>query len=71
MALEGGHDILYVTERCVFALRPEGVVLTEIAPGVDLQKDVLDRMGFAPVVAPDLKTMDARIFAAAPMGLCS
>ena len=70
-ALENGQDILYVTERCVFALRPEGLVLIEIAPGLDLQADVLDRMGFAPIVSPGLKTMDARIFANAPMGLDS
>ena len=71
MALENGQDILYVTERCVFALRPEGLVLVEIAPGLDLQADVLDRMGFAPIVSPGLKTMDARIFATAPMCLDS
>lgn len=70
MALEGGHEIIYVTERCVFELRPEGLVLTEIAPGLDLQADVLDRMGFSPSVSPDLKVMDARIFADAPMGAC-
>jgi propionate CoA-transferase len=69
MARENGQTILYVTERGVFELRPEGLVLTEIAPGLDLQTDVLDRMGFAPKVSPDLKTMDPRIFADAPMGL--
>ena len=69
VAAASGHKVLYVTERCVFQLRPEGVVLTEIAPGVDLQKDILDRMDFAPIIAPDLKVMDARIFADAPMGL--
>jgi len=64
------HDkrILYVTERCVFDLRKEGLVLTEIAPGVDLQRDVLAHMGFRPrVEGPRL--MDARIFRDAPMDL--
>ncbi len=70
MAIENGHEIIYVTERCVLELRPEGLVLTEIAPGLDLQTDVLDRMGFSPIVSPELKVMDPRIFAAAPMGIC-
>ena len=68
IARDSGQEILFVTERCVFALRPEGLVLVEIAPGIDLRKDVLDRMGFAPAVSPELKTMDARIFSDAPMG---
>ncbi len=45
-----GQDVLYVTERAVFRLTPEGVALTELAPGIDLQTDVLDRMGFAPIL---------------------
>jgi len=43
--------------------------LTEIAPGADLERDVLAHMGFRPAIAADLKPMDARLFAAAPMGL--
>ena len=45
------------------------MVLTEIAPGVDLDKDVLQLMDFKPIIAADLKLMDARIFQDAPMGL--
>lgn len=56
------QTVLVVTERCVFQLGENGLVLTEIAPGVDLQKDILDCMGFAPEIAADLKTMDPRIF---------
>jgi len=68
-AKEIGQPVLYITERAVFELREEGLVLTEIAPGIDLQKDVLDQMGFAPIVAEDLKLMDERIFRDELMGL--
>lgn len=56
------QKVLYVTERAVFELKDEGLVLTEIAPGVDLEKDILEKMNFRPLVSQDLKTMDARIF---------
>ncbi|MGE5620796.1 MAG: acyl CoA:acetate/3-ketoacid CoA transferase [Sphingomonadaceae bacterium] len=68
-ARERGQRVLYVTERAVLELQPEGVVLTEIAPGIDLRRDVLDLMEFEPVVSRDLKLMDARLFDSAPMGL--
>lgn len=64
-----GQQVKYVTERAVFELRPEGVTLTEIAPGVDLEKDVLAQMEFKPIISPDLKSMDPRIFRDAPMGI--
>lgn len=67
-AQEKGQPVLYITERAVFQLTPEGVELIEIAPGVDLQKDVLDQMDFKPIVK-DVKTMDGRIFRDALMGL--
>ena len=67
-AAQHGQPVLYVTERAVFQLTPEGVELKEIAPGVDIQKDVLDQMGFAPIVR-DVKEMDPRIFRPEPMGL--
>ncbi len=63
-----GQPALYVTERCVFALRPEGLELIEVAPGVDIERDVLARMDFKPIIGePEL--MDARIFRTEPMGL--
>ena len=63
------QPVLYVTERAVFELRPEGVTLIEIAPGIDLQTQVLDQMEFTPKIAEDLKLMDARIFREELMGL--
>ncbi|OJJ20385.1 acyl CoA:acetate/3-ketoacid CoA transferase [marine bacterium AO1-C] len=59
--------VYYITERCVFKITEKGLELIEIAPGVDLQKDILDKMTFKPVVSPDLKTMDVRIFLPQPM----
>lgn len=68
-AKKAGQKVLYVTERAVFELRDGVFTLTEIAPGIDLQKDVLDQMDFAPAVAEDLKLMDERIFKDEPMNL--
>ena len=64
-----GQPVLYVTERCVFQLTPDGLELIEIAPGADLDKDVLAHIGFEPIIRGEPKLMDARIFAAGPMGL--
>lgn len=68
-AVESRQSVLYVTERCVFLLTDKGMELTEIAPGVDLEKDILARMEFKPLVRPNLPFMDARIFRNALMGL--
>ncbi len=68
-ARERGHKVLYVTERAVFEMTDEGIVLTEIAPGIDLERDCLAQMGFKPIVSDNLKLMDDRIFRDEPMGL--
>ena len=60
-AVSQSTPILYVTERCVFELRPEGLALIEIAPGIDLENDILAQMDFRPVIG-DVKQMDRRIF---------
>lgn len=66
---EQGKTVHYVTERAVFQLTEQGPMLTEIAPGIDLQPDILDQMEFVPEVAPDLKVMDPRIFRRGPIGI--
>lgn len=56
------QKVIYVTERAVFELRPEGLTLIEIAPGIDVEKDVVENMGFVPLISESLRTMDKRIF---------
>ncbi|HHV75637.1 MAG TPA: acyl CoA:acetate/3-ketoacid CoA transferase [Thermoanaerobacterium sp.] len=62
-------DVIYVTERAVFKLIDDGLEIVEIAPGVDVKKDVLDKLTIPVRVAPDLKLMDPRLFRPEPMGL--
>lgn len=68
-AIKNNQEILYVTERCVFKLEKEGVTLTEIAPGIDLEKDILAHMQFKPIISKNLKLMDERIFKDKPMNI--
>jgi propionate CoA-transferase len=68
-ANERQQPVLYITERCVFTLTPGGLELIEIAPGVDLQRDIVSQMGFAPIIKSPPRLMDARIFDSKPMGL--
>jgi propionate CoA-transferase len=66
-ALTQGQRVRYVTERCALELRAEGLTVIEIAPGVDLQRDVLDRAEFPLQVSADLRPMDPRLFDPQPM----
>lgn len=68
-ARQHGQKVTYISERCVFEMTKDGLMLTEIAPGVDLEKDILDKMEFRPLISKDLKLMDERIFKDQPMGL--
>lgn len=68
-AREVSQPVIYITERAVFELKADGVHLTEIAPGIDLKTQVLDLMDFTPIVEPELKLMDSRLFREEPMGL--
>ena len=67
-ATQRGQEVVYITERCVFRLRTEGLEMTEVAPGVDLQRDILDRMDFVPIMK-SVQPMDARLFQIEPMQL--
>ncbi len=64
-----GQEVLFITERAVFQLTAAGLELIEVAPGIDLERDVLAQMAFEPVISEALKIMDGRIFSEAPMGL--
>ena len=66
---ERGQDTMFVSERAVLRMTPDGITVTELAPGVRLQEDVLDQMDIEPRVADNLKEMDSRIFSDGPMGL--
>lgn len=67
-AAEREQPVLYVTERCVFELTVDGLELVEVAPGIDIERDIVAQMGFRPLIR-ELRSMDPRIFAPAPMGL--
>lgn len=69
MALQRGQEVLYVTERCVMQLNAEGLMVTEVAPGIDLEKDVLAQADFPLLVADDIKVMDTALFTNAQLGL--
>jgi propionate CoA-transferase len=68
-AVSKNQPVLYVTERCVFKLTEAGMELIEVAPGVDIDKDILPHMDFKPVINGTPTSMDARLFRPEPMGL--
>ncbi len=72
LAAQNGQPALYVTERAVFCRNARGrLELIEVAPGIDLERDIFAQMAFRPDVATDLKEMDRRIFRPEPMGLAA
>ncbi len=68
-AAQREQPVVYITERCVFELTQEGLLLVEVAPGVDIEKDILGKMNFKPIIIGEPKLMDLRIFREEPMGL--
>lgn len=68
-ALRRRQPVLYITERCVFRLIDEGLELIEVAPGVDIERDILARMDFAPIIRTTPALMPAELFLPDPMGL--
>ncbi len=68
-AFKTGQQVYYVTERCVFRLVEQGMELIEIAPGIDLERDILAQMDFKPLIVNQPALMNARIFQPEPMGL--
>lgn len=70
-AAQKGKDVVFITERCVFRLEKEGLTLVEIAPGIDLERDILDNMDYRPLISPDLKEMPKELFYDGPMGLAA
>ena len=68
-AIKNNQEVLYITERCVFKLTSEGLELIEIAPGINLEKDILNNMDFKPLISSNLKEMDRKIFIDAKMNI--
>lgn len=68
-AVKRGQKVVFITERAVFEMTEQGFELTEIAPGMDVERDIIAHMGFRPLFAKNLKEMDARLFREERMGL--
>ena len=68
-AIKFGQEILYITERAVFRLTRDGIVLEEVAPGIDIDKDIIPNMGFRPIIRGSIEEMDNRIFNESKMGV--
>ena len=67
-ALRRGQPARFITERAVFDLTPDGLMLIEVAEGIDIKRDVLDQIPFPVIVPEDVAKMDPRLFAPEPMG---
>ena len=71
LAAKQGQEVWYITERAVFRLTAEGPLLAEVAPGIDVDKHIRAKIGFALRIAPDVRLMDARLFRAERMGVAA
>jgi propionate CoA-transferase len=68
-AIKTGQPVMYITERAVFELRKDGMYLLEVAPGINLQTQIIDVMGFEPKIEGKVALMDKRIFCDDLMGI--
>ena len=68
-AVQSGQDVYYITERAVFKLTQNGLLLIEIASGIDLQNEILDKMEFTPLISDKLMNMDRELFLPDPMNI--
>jgi len=68
-AVKYQKEILYVTERAVFRLTERGIALEEVSPGIDIDKDILSKMEFSPIISSAMKQMDERLFKEGTLGL--
>jgi propionate CoA-transferase len=68
-AIRQGQEVTYVTERCVMRLTADGLVVTEVAPGVDIRRDILEQARAPLIIAPDVAAMPAALFRPKPFGL--
>ena len=68
-AIKTGQPVLYITERAVFELKEDGLNLIEVAPGIDIQTQIIDLMDFVPKIDKKLKIMDSRLFREGKMNL--
>jgi acyl CoA:acetate/3-ketoacid CoA transferase len=68
-ARELGQEVVFVTERCVIRLMPDGLTVTEIAPGISVTRDIVSQTSLDLRISPDLRQMDARLFQPKPMRL--
>jgi acyl CoA:acetate/3-ketoacid CoA transferase len=68
-AFAKGQEVLYVTERAVFRLTADGLTLVEVAPGIDVERDIRAHMMCPLRVAPDVRSMEATLFLPTPVGL--
>ena len=68
-ALQKGIDVMFVTERAVFKMTKRGIAISEVAPGIDLNKDILPNIPFPINIPETVKAMDSRLFREGPMDI--